>query len=91
MSNERYIYCQIILKLIKHRYSYIQAKQMLYESNIMERIKYDILYILMTYFFHYYPKDWIEWIEKEYGKKYKKRSYFYLFVHKLLKIFKIRI
>ena len=59
MSNERYVYCHVILKLMKKGYSYKQAKQMFIQSDIL-----NIMQNNHNYFFHHYPNDWVKWILK---------------------------
>lgn len=67
MSNKRYVYCQIILNLMKKGYSYKQAKCILIQSNILEFMQSNT-----SYFFHYYPKDWTRWVLKKYNKHQQK-------------------
>lgn len=74
MSNERYVKCQIILKLMKDGYNYKQAKQMFYTVNILE-----IMHNNGLYFFHQSLYDWTKWIEDQ----YKKNTCFQIFLNKI--------
>lgn len=80
MSNERYVYCQVILKLMKKGYEYKTAKFMFYKSDILEQMHKDTVL-----FFHYYPNDWVKWILKD---KIKKNTCLEKIKYKILKILK---
>lgn len=86
MSNERYVQCQIILKLMKDGYDYKQAKQMFYNANILE-----IMHNNGLYFFHQSLYDWAEWIKEQYKDQYKKNTCFQIFLNKIKFILKMKL
>lgn len=86
MSNERYVECQIILKLMKDGYNYKQAKQMFHTANILEIMRDNGLY-----FFHQSLYDWTKWIEEQHKDQYKKNTCFQIFLNKIFIILKIKL
>lgn len=86
MSNERYVKCQIILKLMKDGYNYKQAKQMFHNTNILEIMQDNGLY-----FFHQSLYDWTKWIEKQHKDQYKKNTCFQIFLNKVNGILKTKL
>lgn len=86
MSNERYVECQIILKLMKDGYNYKQAKQMFCQANILEIMRNNGLY-----FFHQSYNDWTKWIEEQYKDQYKKNTWFQIFLNKIKFILKMKL